>query len=289
MSPAPDGSGRLPAAFLASDTSSFVEFLTRHAPDALPAAARTGVATEPGLTPHATTIVALATADAIVMAGDRRATSGNLIAARDIVKVHQADTHSAIGIAGAAGIGLEMIRLFQVELEHFEKLEGTELSLEGKATRLATLVRGNLGLAMQGLAAVPLFAGWDVATSRGRIFSFDATGGRYTETDFHSIGSGSFFARGSLRKRWQPGMPTEQGVSVAVEALYDAADDDSATGGPDVMRGIWPVVAVVDDAGYREVDAEQLGAVVRDLLQRRTGDPGGAGAPGPATAAESGA
>ena len=276
MSPVPDGSGRLPAAFLASDTSSFAEFLARHAPDALPAAARPGVTTDPGLTPHATTIVALATADGIVMAGDRRATAGNLIAARDIVKVHPADTHSAIGIAGAAGIGLEMIRLFQVELEHFEKLEGTSLSLEGKATRLATLVRGNLGLAMQGLAAVPLFAGWDVATSRGRIFSFDATGGRYTETDFHSIGSGSFFARGSLRKRWQPGMTPAQGVAVAVEALYDAADDDSATGGPDVMRGIWPVVAVVDDTGYREVDAEQLGAVVRDLLQRRTGDPGGA-------------
>ena len=206
------------------------------------------------------------------MAGDRRATAGNVIASRDIVKVHPADAHSAIGIAGAAGIGLEMIRLFQVELEHFEKLEGTTLSLEGKATRLAAMVRGNLGMAMQGLAAVPLFAGWDLATRRGRIFSFDATGGRYTESDHHSIGSGSYFARGSMKKRWRPGISTADATAVAVEALFDAADDDSATGGPDVVRRIWPVVAVIDAEGYRELEDGAVEALVTDLLARRRDD-----------------
>ncbi|MGJ7441651.1 proteasome subunit beta [Aquipuribacter sp. MA13-6] len=276
--PSHDGTGRLPAAFLASDTSSFVEFLGRHAPDTLASLAPPpGTAGTP-LTPHATTIVALACADGVVMAGDRRATAGSVIASRDIVKVHPADAHSAIGIAGAAGIGLEMIRLFQVELEHFEKIEGATLSLEGKATRLAAMVRGNLGMALQGLAAVPLFAGWDLTHARGRIFSFDATGGRYTESDHHSIGSGSYFARGSMKKRWRHGITTAEAAAVAVEALFDAADDDSATGGPDVVRRIWPVVAVVDAAGYRELDDEAVEALVRDLLDRRHDDdnPGGA-------------
>lgn len=278
MSPSHDGTGRLPAAFLAADTSSFVEFLGRHAPHTLASLAPPpGTAGTP-LTPHATTIVALACADGVVMAGDRRATAGSVIASRDIVKVHPADAHSAIGIAGAAGIGLEMIRLFQVELEHFEKIEGATLSLEGKATRLAAMVRGNLGMALQGLAAVPLFAGWDLTHTRGRIFSFDATGGRYTESDHHSIGSGSYFARGSMKKRWRHGITTAEAAAVAVEALFDAADDDSATGGPDVVRRIWPVVAVVDAAGYRELDDSQVEALVRDLLDRRQDDdnPGGA-------------
>lgn len=278
MSPSHDGTGRLPAAFLAADTSSFVEFLGRHAPDTLAQLTPPpGTAGTP-LTPHATTIVALACADGVVMAGDRRATAGSVIASRDIVKVHPADAHSAIGIAGAAGIGLEMIRLFQVELEHFEKIEGATLSLEGKATRLAAMVRGNLGMALQGLAAVPLFAGWDLTHGRGRIFSFDATGGRYTESDHHSIGSGSYFARGSMKKRWRHGITTAEAAAVAVEALFDAADDDSATGGPDVVRRIWPVVAVVDAAGYRELDDDAVEALVRDLLDRRHDDdnPGGA-------------
>jgi proteasome beta subunit len=273
-----DVSGRLPAAFLAADTSSFVEFLGRHAPETLASLAPPpGTAGTP-VTPHATTIVALACADGVVMAGDRRATAGNVIASRDIVKVHPADAHSAIGIAGAAGIGLEMIRLFQVELEHFEKLEGTTLSLEGKATRLAAMVRGNLGMALQGLAAVPLFAGWDLATERGRIFSFDATGGRYTESDHHSIGSGSYFARGSMKKRWRLGITTTEAAAVAVEALFDAADDDSATGGPDVVRRIWPVVAVIDADGYRELSDAAVEALVQDLLGSRTSEdsPGGA-------------
>jgi proteasome beta subunit len=277
----PDVPGRLPAAFLAPDTSSFVEFLGRHAPEALAQLAPApGTAGTPVPSAHATTIVALSCADGVVMAGDRRATAGNVIASRDIVKVHPADSHSAIGIAGAAGIGLELIRLFQVELEHFEKLEGTTLSLEGKATRLAAMVRGNLGMAMQGLAAVPLFAGWDLATGRGRIFSFDATGGRYTESEHHSIGSGSYFARGSLKKRWRPGITTADAASVAVEALFDAADDDSATGGPDVVRRIWPVVAVVDAAGYRELDEGEVEALVERLVaERRAGARAGGAEP----------
>lgn len=281
MSHGVDPTGRLPAAFLASDTSSFVEFLGRHAPDALRAVTPpSGTAGTPDV-PHATTIVALACTDGVIMAGDRRATAGSVIASRDIVKVHPADDHSAIGIAGAAGIGLEMIRLFQVELEHFEKLEGTTLSLEGKATRLAAMVRGNLGMALQGLAAVPLFAGWDLATGRGRIYSFDATGGRYTESDHHSIGSGSYFARGSMKKRWRPDLTTAEAPTVAIEALFDAADDDSATGGPDIVRRIWPVVAVVDAAGYRELPEDALEALVEDLVGRRRGGdaPGGGAVP----------
>ncbi len=275
-----DSVGRLPAAFLTPDTSSFVDFVRRHSPESLtrPAGGELPGGQEP---PHATTIVALVVDGAVVMAGDRRATAGNYIASRDIVKVHPADSHSAIGIAGAAGLGLESIRLFQVELEHFEKLEGTTLSLEGKANRLAALVRGNLGLAMQGLAVVPLFAGWDSAAGHGRVYSFDVTGGRYAESEHHSIGSGSTFARGSLKKRWRPGLSVDEGVRAAVEALLDAADDDSATGGPDVLRGLWPVVAVVDEAGYREIESQELTGIVRALLERRTGDPGGAGGPLP--------
>ncbi len=218
---------------------------------------------------HGTTIIALSTASGVLMAGDRRATSGNVIANSDIVKVHPADHFSAIGIAGVAGLGLELIKLFQVELEHYEKIEGTSLSLEGKASRLASMIRGNLGMTMQGLAVVPLFAGFDVATNTGRIYSFDVTGGRYVETDHHGIGSGSWFARGSLKKLWRRGLTEAEAVAVAVAALYDAAEDDSATGGPDVVRRIWPVVAVVDAQGYREIDQDVLALTVDDLIAGR--------------------
>jgi proteasome beta subunit len=261
----------LPAPFLTPGSSSFHEFLAAvgRRPD-LPAA--TG--SLDGAVPHGTTILALETADGVLVAGDRRATSGNVVASRDIIKVHPADRYSAIGIAGSAGIGLELIKLFQVELEHFEKIEGTSLSIEGKATRLATMIRGNLGLVLQGLAAVPLFAGYDAGEGRGRIFSFDVTGGRYPESDFHAIGSGSWFARGALKKLWRRQMPPADAVAVAVEALYDAADDDTATGGPDPVRRIWPVVAVVDAGGYREVPDDELAGVVAELLARRGGGDG---------------
>src|SRR3712207_5044862 len=174
-----------------------------------------------------------------------RSTMGPTIANREIEKVFPADEFSAVGIAGSAGLALELVRLFQLELEHYEKIEGALLSLDGKANRLATMIRGNLGLAMQGLAVVPVFAGYDLDRGVGRIFSYDVTGGRYEEHEHHSVGSGSVFARGALKKLWRPGLDTGGAIRVAVEALFDAADDDSATGGPDTVRRIWPVVATV--------------------------------------------
>jgi proteasome beta subunit len=191
-------------------------------------------------------------------------------------KVFGADDYSAVGIAGTAGIAIEVVKLFQVELEHYEKIEGTLLSLEGKANRLATMIRGNLGLAMQGLSVVPLFAGFDLQGDVGRIFSYDVTGGCYEEHDHHSVGSGSLFARGSMKKLWRPGLDAAAAVRVAIEALYDAADDDSATGGPDLGRRIWPTLALVDAQGLRFLPDEQLGGVVEQIVADRRDNPGGA-------------
>ena len=266
----------LPRAFMAHG-SSFADFLalSGHGPGQHLAG---GGSVE---VPHATTIVALATADGIVMAGDRRATMGNIIAQRDIEKVFPADEHSVVGIAGAAGVAVELVRLFQVELEHYEKIEGLPLSLDGKANRLATLLRGNLGMAMQGLAVVPLFAGYDLDRERGRIFSYDVTGGRYEERDHHAVGSGSVFARGSLKKLYRSGMSTEDGVMAAVEALYDAADDDSATGGPDLTRRIFPVIAVAEADGVRMLPDAEVGAVVERVVGARLTSPDGPTAPLP--------
>jgi len=235
--------------------------------------------------PHGTTIVAATFGDGVVMAGDRRATMGNIIAQRDIQKVFPADEFSAVGIAGSAGVAVELVRLFQLELEHYEKIEGALLSLDGKANRLATMIRANLGLAMQGLAVVPLFAGYDLERRTGRIFSYDVTGGRYEEHDHHTVGSGSVFARGSLKKLWHPGLDADAAVRVAVEALVDAADDDSATGGPDAERRIWPVVATVTAAGYLRVPDEDLRAAAEEIAERRRRAPqaGGAHATGGAS------
>jgi proteasome beta subunit len=201
---------------------------------------------------------------------------GNLIANRDMEKVFAADEYAVVGIAGSAGVGIELVKLYQVELEHYEKIEGTLMSVEGKANRLASMIRGQLGLAMQGLAVVPLFAGFDVEDRAGRIYSYDVTGGCYREHDHHSIGSGSLFARGSMKKLWRPELAADAGVRVAVEALYDAADDDSATGGPDLGRRIWPTVAVVDVEGVRFVSEESLATVVEQVVADRQGNPGGA-------------
>jgi proteasome beta subunit len=259
-------SGRLPAAFLTPGSSSFSEFLGAHAPHALPG----GRSLPPGAVPdvpHGTTIVAVEFDGGVVMAGDRRATMGNLIAHREIEKVYPADEYSCVGIAGTAGIAVELVRLLQVELEHYEKIEGALLSLDGKANRLSAMIRGNLGLAMQGLAVVPLFAGYDLDRRVGRIFSYDVTGGRYEEHDHHSVGSGSIFARGSLKKRWRPGLDARAAVAVAVEALFDAADDDSATGGPDQLRGIYPLVATVTDAGYVRIGDDEIADAVTALRQ----------------------
>ena len=266
-----DSHGRLPRAFTSPGSSSFVEFLADHAPDLLPARRPLPGGSVPAA-PHATTIVALTHAGGVVMAGDRRATMGPTIASREIEKVFPADEYSAVGIAGSAGLALELVRLFQLELEHYEKIEGALLSLDGKANRLATMIRSNLGLAMQGLAVVPVFAGYDLDREAGRIFSYDVTGGRYEEHDFHAVGSGSVFARGSLKKLWRPDLDTDAAVRVAVEALWDAADDDSATGGPDTVRRIWPVVATVTAAGYLRVPEETLGDVVRAVLEARTAE-----------------
>ena len=248
---------RLPASFMTPGTSSFADFLGIEAPDLLPSRRAVPAGNAADLAPHGTTIVAATFDDGVVMAGDRRATMGNIIAQRDIQKVFPADEYSVVGIAGTAGLAVEMVRLFQTELEHYEKIEGTTLSMAGKANRLAALIRSNLGMAMQGLAVVPLFAGYDLAAGQGRIFSYDVTGGRYEETAFHSVGSGSMFARGSLKKLYRDDLSQDECVTAIVQALYDAADDDSATGGPDLTRRIFPVVQVITaEGGHRIPDSE---------------------------------
>jgi proteasome beta subunit len=219
--------------------------------------------------PHATTVVALRYADGVIMAGDRRATMGNIIAHRSMEKVFAADRFSAVAIAGSAGMAVEMVRLFQVQLEHYEKVEGTALSLEGKANQLAQMVRQNLPLAMQGLVAVPLFAGYDAARGTGRIFSYDATGGHYEDTDFQSTGSGGRDARSTIKAGWREGLSRDEAVDLAIQSLYDAADEDSATGGPDLVRGIYPLTAVVDAKGYRLVPEEEVAERFGALLARR--------------------
>jgi proteasome beta subunit len=270
----PDGTGRVPAAFLAQGTSSFTDFLGSYAPELLPHRRPLPAGAHVDA-PHGTTIVAATFPGGVVMAGDRRATMGNLIAQRDIEKVFPADEFSCVSIAGTAGIGLEMTRLFQVELEHYEKIEGTTLSLDGKANRLSTMIRGNLPLAMQGLAVVPMFVGYDPESHEGRIFSYDVTGGRYEETNYHSVGSGSLFARGALKKLHKPGMNADQVVRVTVQALYDAADDDSATGGPDLTRSIWPVVFVITADGAHRWSDTEVGMVVRSVVEERMTAPDG--------------
>jgi len=254
-------------------SSSFTEFLSAAAPNLLP-----GTGFVPALTPHGTTIVAAAFAGGVIMAGDRRATAGNLIASRDIEKVFASDDHSLVGIAGTAGVAIEIVRLYQVELEHYEKIEGTQLTLEGKANRLSTMIRGNLAQALQGLAVLPLFAGFDLdapdTASAGKIYSFDVTGGRYPEQHYHSVGSGSLFARGALKKLWRPDLERAGVIRVVVESLYDAADDDSATGGPDLTRGIYPVVMLATAAGTSRVTDDELDTVVRAILADREARPG---------------
>jgi proteasome beta subunit len=265
--------------FTNAGTSSFTQFLTHAAPELLPGRRPLPPGMAADLAPHATTIVAIATADGVVMGGDRRATMGNLIASRDIEKVHPADAYSLIGIAGTAGIGIELMRLFQVELEHYEKIEGTMLSLDGKANRLAAMVRGNLGAAMQGLAVVPLFAGFDLAPAdpakTGRIFSFDVAGGLYEETGFDAIGSGSLFAKAALKKRYRAGLSTDEAVRLVVEALYDAADDDTATGGPDLTRKIFPVVMTATAEGNHRLTDAEITAVAEAVIGGRMENPGG--------------
>jgi proteasome beta subunit len=270
-----DASGRLPEAFLTPGGSSFMDFLAGHAPDLLPGRRSPGPGDLSSEVPHGTTIVAATFPGGVIMAGDRRATMGNIIAQRDIEKVFPADEYSAVAFAGSAGFGIEMVRLFQVELEHYEKLEGATLSLDGKANRLSALIRGNLPMAMQGLTVVPLFAGYDEDIEGGRIFSYDPTGGRYEETHFYSVGSGSLFARGALKKLYREDLSETDCVTVAIQSLIDAADDDSATGGPDMLRRIFPVVGVVTADGYRRLPEDEVAALVDAAWEQRHRRPDG--------------
>jgi len=244
---------------------SFADLLRHVAPHQLP-----GAGVEHPLTievPHGTTIVALRYADGVVMAGDRRATSGTLIASRRIEKVFPADNTSAVAIAGAAGPAVELVRLFQVQLEHYEKVQGDLLSLEGRANQLSQLVRANLPAAMQGFVVVPLFAGYDDQRHRGRVFSYDVTGGRYEEIDFQSQGSGSLHARNWIKASWRDGMTADETVQLALASLFAAADEDVATGGPDLVRRIFPTVAVIDADGYRALTDDEVMAQSQALLE----------------------
>ena len=281
----------LPAAYLTAGTSSFTDFLRAQAPHLLPGGfggagldesvrgrQAAQLSPEP---PHGTTIVALTFNGGVLIAGDRRATSGNLISQRDMEKVLVTDDYSAVGIAGTAGIAIELVRLFTLELSHYEKIEGVSLSLDGKTNKLATLVRGNLDVAMAGLAVLPLFVGFDTLADdpakAGRIVSYDVVGGRYEErAGFHSVGSGSLFARSALKKLYDPGSDAQTAIRHAVEALYDAADDDSATGGPDLARKIYPSVVTITAAeGAVRVPEAEAAEVAETVVTERSDRPRG--------------
>jgi proteasome beta subunit len=250
--------------------SSFVDLLRQVAPHELPGAALgQAVGTAPLDVMHGTTVVAIRYGSGVVMAGDRRATAGYTIASRRIEKVFPADEFSGVAIAGAAGPAVEMVRLFQVQLEHYEKIEGETLSLEGKANQLGQMVRGNLPAAMQGFAVVPLFAGYDHRRDRGRVFSYDVTGGKYEETDFQTNGSGGVHARNWIKAVWQEGMTRDDTVDLALRALFAAADEDTATGGPDLIRRIFPIVAVIDATGYLALDDDTVAARAEALYGGR--------------------
>lgn len=248
--------------------SSFAALLTRVDPGALTAVSDLAAGASdrvPGMV-DGTTVLAITFDGGVLIAGDRRATSGNVISKRDMRKVFPADDWSAVAISGAAGPAMELAKIFATELEHYEKVEGAPLSLEGKANKLAQMVRGNLPMAMQGLVVVPLFAGYDLKTQQASIYEFDPAGGRYEERRFATTGSGGRDARGSLKARFQPDMPADQAIDAVIGALWDAADEDSATGGPDIVRGIYPLVARIDVDGYHELGnelvAERVDAVI---------------------------
>ncbi|MFJ4980742.1 proteasome subunit beta [Streptomyces coeruleorubidus] len=273
-----DHEGRLGEEFFTPGSSSFTEFLAAHRPDLLSTRRilPDGVRAEGA--PHGTTVLALTYGDGVLIAGDRRATMGNLIAQRDLEKVHPADDHTAVAFAGSVGLALDLVKLYQVELAHFEKLEGVPMTLAAKATRLATMVRGNLGQAMQGLAVVPLLAGYDPAAPegrQGRIFGFDVVGGRYEKFGFHAEGSGSPYARGALKKLFRPGMSRREAALAALQALYDAADDDSATGGPDISRRIYPVVSVITEDGFERLPESETEGLSREMVEQRRSRPDG--------------
>ena len=238
---------------------------------------------DPALVTHGTTVVAVRYVDGVVMAGDRRATSGNFISHRTIEKVFPADSHSGVAISGVAGLAMEMVRLFQLQLEHYEKVEGSPLSLDGKANQLSQMLRSHMPLAMQGLPVVPIFAGFDERVGQGRLFQFDGTGGRYEERDYATTGSGSLHATTVIKLRHHDELDLDGAVDVVVEALFQAADEDSATGGPDPVRGIYPIVASITADGFERLDDQRVSDRTAVLLERLGGSvmnptqPGGSG------------
>ncbi|MBI5627327.1 MAG: proteasome subunit beta [Candidatus Rokubacteria bacterium] len=262
---------RWQAAFFDYATSSFSEVLRRSAPHLLPPPSTwTGQDPQgPPPVPHGTTVLAVRYRDGVVMAGDRQASEGYQVAHRRIEKIFKADDLSAVGIAGAAGPAMEMARLFQTELEHYEKVEGENLSLEGKANRLGQMIRVNLPMAMQGLVVVPIFAGFDEKAGLGRLFKYDVTGGRYEETDYFAQGSGGKDARDSLKKRFKRDMGKDEAVRITVEALLDAADEDLGTGGPDLMRGIFPTVKTITRSGISDLPDEDIRRHCEAILNDR--------------------
>jgi proteasome beta subunit len=249
--------------------SSFVNLLRRVAPHDVPGAGDHGPPSVPFEITHGTTVLAIRYADGVVMAGDRRATAGMAIASRRIEKVFPADDYSGVAIAGAAGPAVDMVRLFQVQLEHYEKIEGETLSLEGKANQLAQLVRANLPAAMQGLVVVPLFAGFDERRALGRVFSYDVTGGKYEETDFQTNGSGGVHARNWIKATWREGLPRNDAVDLGLRALFAAADEDAATGGPDLVRRIFPTIATIDVDGFSPLDDDEIASRADRLIGGR--------------------
>ncbi|MCF6388562.1 proteasome subunit beta [Mycobacterium sp. MBM] len=255
--------------------SSFSDLLSRQAPELLPRGVSHTAATGSAELPHGTTIVALKYPGGVLIAGDRRATQGNMIASRDVQKVHIADDYAATGIAGTAAIAVEFARLYAVELEHYEKVEGVALTFRGKVNRLATMVRGNLGAALQGFVALPLLVAFDVdavdPVHAGRIVSFDAAGGwNIEEEGYQAVGSGSLFAKSSIKKLYPQVTDADTALKAAIEALYDAADDDSATGGPDLVRGIYPTAVLIEAAGAEEVAEARIAGLAREVIERRT-------------------
>ncbi|MQY08549.1 proteasome subunit beta [Actinomadura macrotermitis] len=265
----------LPAEFFEAGNPSFVGLLREHSPEMLPI---NRVGETPDL-PHGTTILALTFPGGVMMAGDRRATSGNRIAYRELDKVQRGDEYSVVAFAGTVGLALEMVRLFQVELEHYEKMEMVPLSLPGKARRLGAVVQANFAQALQGLAVVPLFAGFDVDGGTGHIYSYDITGSPQETHRFHADGSGSPYALGSLKKLYRDDLTAAQAAEVCVQALYDAADDDAATGGPDQTRRIYPSIATVTADGFRMLPEEEVAAVVDRVVEQRHRRPDGPVAP----------
>ncbi|MFI0353732.1 proteasome subunit beta [Actinomadura sp. 9N407] len=269
----------LPPEYFDTGTASFVDFLRAHSPEMLPVNRVPEGDAAPLELPHGTTILALTFPGGVMMAGDRRATRGHQIAYRELEKVQRADDHSVVAFAGTVGLALEMVRLFQVELEHYEKMETVPLSLPGKARRLGAVIQANLAQALQGLAVVPLFAGYEPGSGEGKIYTYDITGSPQEARDFHADGSGSPYALGALKKLYRRDLSLEDAATVCVQALYDAADDDSATGGPDRSRRLYPVVSVVTDDGYRRLPEAQVAGIAEAVIEGRHASPGGPIAP----------